>query len=322
MWQALAVREAALARRRRVHRRQRLQVLDVGRRARRRYKVEQEAHGREPPAARSETPRRSTRCRRSKVMTTAARLARLGLRLGPLGAPTLVAVRAAAAARRALVLIPHGRTPNQRLIFQDHSGARTRRYPESLVEAGKAPRSSSTPSRPPRGASGGRRCTVAQTRTSTRRPLPAAAWRFPRSRSTKRLSKSVMQLARQDRGGARGRGPRRRRRASGGRRACEAARRRVAARRVLKRAAAWVQGRDEPERVVVAGHGRCQNAIEVVCGPTVRGRRPGLHARAGQVPSPPGFPRGVPRGRWGVGPFGGVAPRVMLKRGNRASMAY
>ena len=73
-------------------------------------------------------------------MTTAARLARLGLRLGPLGAPTLVASFAPPRPRvGALVLIPHGRTPsNQRLIFQDHSeGPDATLLPESLVEAGK-----------------------------------------------------------------------------------------------------------------------------------------------------------------------------------------
>ena len=71
---------------------------------------------------------------------TAARLARLGLRLGPLGTPTLVASFAPPRPRvGALVLIPHGRTPsNQRLIFQDHSeGPDATLLPESLVEAGK-----------------------------------------------------------------------------------------------------------------------------------------------------------------------------------------
>ena len=71
---------------------------------------------------------------------TAARLSRLGLRLGPLGAPTLVASFAPPRPRvGALVLIPHGRTPsNQRLIFQDHSeGPDATLLPESLVEAGK-----------------------------------------------------------------------------------------------------------------------------------------------------------------------------------------
>lgn len=71
---------------------------------------------------------------------TAARLSRLGLRLGPLGAPTLVASFAPPRPRvGALVLIPHGRTPsNQRLIFQNHSeGPDATLLPESLVEAGK-----------------------------------------------------------------------------------------------------------------------------------------------------------------------------------------
>ena len=73
-------------------------------------------------------------------MTTAARLARLGLRLGPLGAPTLVAsFRPPRPNVQALVLIPHGRTPsNQRLIFQNHSeGPDATLLPESLVEAGE-----------------------------------------------------------------------------------------------------------------------------------------------------------------------------------------
>ena len=203
---------------------------------------------------------------------TAARLSRLGLRLGPLGAPTLVASFAPPRPRvGALVLIPHGRTPsNQRLIFQDHSeGPDATLLPESLVEAGKGAEVFPwTPSATASSgvASGGRRCTAARRRgASTRRPLPAAAWRFPDRGRRRAGGDRPCELARQDRGGARGRRPRLRRRASGGRRACEASGRRVAARRFRERAAAWVEGLDAPGRVVVAfGHGTMQNAIEVV----------------------------------------------------------
>ena len=204
-------------------------------------------------------------------MTTAARLARLGLRLGPLGAPTLVASFAPPRPRvGALVLIPHGRTPsNQRLIFQDHSeGPDATLLPESLVEAAKGAEVFLD-------AFGDRleRCSFrrsplhrcAQTWGAYETAFAGRGLEVPEMAVDDALveinhaswhGKTVEELAGADRA------------AAAAHRAGD-----VLAKPpdgesqldVLERAANWVEGLDAPGRVVVAfGHGTMQNAIEVV----------------------------------------------------------
>ena len=204
-------------------------------------------------------------------MTTAARLSRLGLRLGPLGTPTLVASFAPPRPKvQALVLIPHGRTPsNQRLIFQNHSeGPDATLLPESLDEAGKGAEVFLN-------AFGDRleRCSFrrsplhrcAQTWGAYTAVFADRGLEVPQIAVDDALveidhaswhGKTVEELEGADRAAA-------------------------AAHRsgdclakppdgesqldVLERAAAWVEGLDAPGRVVVAfGHGTMQNAIEVV----------------------------------------------------------
>jgi broad specificity phosphatase PhoE len=204
-------------------------------------------------------------------MTTAARLARLGLRLGPLGAPTLVASFAPPRPRvGALVLIPHGRTPsNQRLIFQNHSeGPDATLLPESLVEAGKGAEVFLD-------AFGDRleRCSFrrsplhrcAQTWEAYTAVLADRGLKIPEIAVDEALveidhaswhGKTVDDLSGADRAAAAAHragdvlaGP------ADGESQLD----------VLERASAWVEGLDEPDRVVVAfGHGTMQNAIEVV----------------------------------------------------------
>ena len=201
---------------------------------------------------------------------TAARLSRLGLRLGPLGAPTLVASFAPPRPRvGALVLIPHGRTPsNQRLIFQDHSeGPDATLLPESLVEAGKGAEVFLD-------AFGDRlgdckflrsplhRC--AQTWEAYTAVLADRCLEVPEIAVDEALveidhaswhGKTVEELEGADRAAAAAHragdvlaGP------ADGESQLD----------VLERAAAWVHGLDEPGIVVAFGHGTMQNAIEVV----------------------------------------------------------
>jgi broad specificity phosphatase PhoE len=203
-------------------------------------------------------------------MTTAARLSRLGLRLGPLGAPTLVASFAPPRPRvGALVLIPHGRTPsNQRLIFQDHSeGPDATLLPESLVEAGKGAEVFLD-------AFGDRleRCSFrrsplhrcAQTWEAYTAVFADRGLEVPEIAVDEALveidhaswhGKTVDDLEGADRAAAAAHragdvlaGP------ADGESQLD----------VLERAAAWVHGLDEPGIVVAFGHGTMQNAIEVV----------------------------------------------------------
>ena len=204
-------------------------------------------------------------------MTTAARLSRLGLRLGPLGTPTLVASFAPPRPKmQALVLIPHGRTPsNQRLIFQDHSeGPDATLLPESLVEAGKGAEVFLD-------AFGDRleRCSFrrsplhrcAQTWNAYVDVIADRGLEVPEIAVDEALveidhaswhGKTVEDLEGADRA------------AAAAHRAGD-----VLAKPpdgesqldVLERAAAWVEGLEAPDRIVVAfGHGTMQNAIEVV----------------------------------------------------------
>ena len=201
---------------------------------------------------------------------TAARLSRLGLRLGPLGAPTLVASFAPPRPKvQALVLIPHGRTPsNQRLIFQDHSeGPDATLLPESLVEAGKGAEVFLD-------AFGDRleRCSFrrsplhrcAQTWDAYTAVLADRGLEVPEIAVDDALveidhaswhGKTVEELSGADRASAAAHragdvlaGP------ADGESQLD----------VLERAAAWVEGLDEPGIVVAFGHGTMQNAIEVV----------------------------------------------------------
>ena len=81
-WAGSAISKAALARRRRTRRGQRLQAAYVGRRARRRYKVEQEATRTRPATREGETrPKYAL----PPLKNDRRAPARLGLRLGPLG---------------------------------------------------------------------------------------------------------------------------------------------------------------------------------------------------------------------------------------------
>ena len=246
-------------------------------------------------------------------MTTAARLARLGLRLGPLGAPTLVASFAPPRPKvQALVLIPHGRTPsNQRLIFQDHSeGPDATLLPESLVEAGKGAEVFLD-------AFGDRleRCSFrrsplhrcAQTWEAYTAVLAGRGLEVPEIAVDDALveidhaswhGKTVEELEGADRAAAAAHragdvlaGP------ADGESQLD----------VLERAATWVNGLDEPDRVIVAfGHGTMQNAIEVVL--RTYGSRPPAEVFT-RVPGKSHLRRGFPHVVFdadggGLGPLG------------------
>ena len=244
---------------------------------------------------------------------TTARLSRLGLRLGPLGAPTLVASFAPPRPRvGALVLIPHGRTPsNQRLIFQDHSeGPDATLLPESLVEAGKGAEVFLD-------AFGDRleRCSFrrsplhrcAQTWEAYTAVLADRGLEVPEIAVDEALveidhaswhGKTVEELEGADRAAAAAHrggdvlaGP------ADGESQLD----------VLERAAAWVEGLDAPGRVVVAfGHGTMQNAIEVVL--RTYGSRPPAEVFT-RVPGKSHLRRGFPHVVFdadggGLGPLG------------------
>ena len=243
---------------------------------------------------------------------TAARLSRLGLRLGPLGAPTLVASFAPPRPRvGALVLIPHGRTPsNQRLIFQNHSeGPDATLLPESLVEAGKGAEVFLD-------AFGDRleRCSF------RRSPLHRCAqtWGVYETAFASRGLKLVVEvddaLVEIDHASWHGKTVDD---LSGADRAAAAAHRAgdvlagpadgESQLDVLERAAAWVEGLDAPDRVVVAfGHGTMQNAIEVVL--RTYGDRPPAEVFT-RVPGKSHLKRGFPHvvfdaGGGALGPLG------------------
>ena len=245
-------------------------------------------------------------------MTTAARLSRLGLRLGPLGTPTLVASFAPLRPRvGALVLIPHGRTPsNQRLIFQNHSeGPDATLLPESLVEAGKGAEVFLD-------AFGDRleRCSF------RRSPLHRCAqtWGVYETAFASRGLKLVVEvddaLVEIDHASWHGKTVDD---LSGADRAAAAAHRAgdvlagpadgESQLDVLERAAAWVEGLDAPGRVVVAfGHGTMQNAIEVVL--RTYGDRPPAEVFT-RVPGKSHLKRGFPHvvfdaGGGALGPLG------------------
>ena len=245
-------------------------------------------------------------------MTTAARLSRLGLRLGPLGAPTLVASFAPPRPKvQALVLIPHGRTPsNQRLIFQNHSeGPDATLLPESLVEAGKGAEVFLD-------AFGDRleRCSF------RRSPLHRCAqtWGVYETAFASRGLKLVVEvddaLVEIDHASWHGKTVED---LEGADRAAAAAHRAgdvlagpadgESQLDVLERAAAWVEGLDEPGRVVVAfGHGTMQNAIEVVL--RTYGSRPPSEVFT-RVPGKSHLKRGFPHvvfdaAGGGLGPLG------------------
>jgi len=246
-------------------------------------------------------------------MTTAARLARLGLRLGPLGAPTLVASFAPPRPRvGALVLIPHGRTPsNQRLIFQNHSeGPDATLLPESLVEAGKGAEVFLD-------AFGDRleRCSFrrsplhrcAQTWEAYTAVLADRGLEVPEIAVDEALveidhaswhGKTVEELEGADRAAAAAHragdvlaGP------ADGESQLD----------VLERARAWVESLDAPDRVVVVfGHGTMQNAIEVVL--RTYGSRPPAEVFT-RVPGKSHLRRGFPHVVFdadggGLGPLG------------------
>lgn len=212
--------------------------------------------------------------------STAARMARLGLRLESRGAAALVEGFARPRPRvGALVLIPHGRTPsNARLIFQDHSeGPDATLLPESLVEAGRGAEVFLD-------AFGDRlgeckflrsplhRC--AQTADAYLDVFAGRGLALPEIEVDAALveidhshwhGKTIDDLKGADRAAAVAHragdvlaGPAKRR----GRNSCRAGESQLD---VLERAAAWIESLDEPDRIVVAfGHGTLQNAIEVV----------------------------------------------------------